>query len=319
MLKKIELKLSQIKYKGESIGDDIRLEIQVLDKFLYLDKRIKAGETKEFNEEIGAFICERNYFEAKANITIVEKDIIFNDTANIAGTVKVDANNAGPQKFVYEIELRESRFHKNWGKSAAVFEVTIEAQVGEAIQYIPDVNNGWLLVRILNGEAISLPAFLKVKSLYYKNNREYFEILEGHYKGKTASVKLKGEKSYLLPSVKHEPPVHLKYSISKRKLIIGKDKYSAADDEDTPWEKGFYDIEMPDYPHPKGNEYEEKAERAKTWFRIGHKGTRYLHTGKFSSGCITITDIKKWDEIYDKLIKARKGDFISLGVIEIID
>ena len=32
MLKKIEFKLLKIKYKGKSIGDDIRAEIEILDK-----------------------------------------------------------------------------------------------------------------------------------------------------------------------------------------------------------------------------------------------------------------------------------------------
>lgn len=320
MLKKVSLKLSKIKYKGKSIGDDIQVEVEVLEKVLSLKKRIRFGETKEINnEDIGAFITDQDYFEAEMKITIIERDILFNDTANIAETIKVDTNNTKPQKLTCNIELCENRYLKSWGKSTAVFEITVEAVTEEAIQYIPDVDNGWLLVKILNGEQVSLPAFLKARSLYFEKNREYFMVAEGPYRGKTASVILKEGEPHLVPSIKHEPPVHLKYFISKKKLIIGGNNYQADDYPNYPWEKGFYDIEMPDYPHPKGGNYEDKAKRAKTWFRIGHKGERYLHAGSVSSGCITITDVKKWDQIYDKLIKARKGDFISVGVLEIVD
>ncbi len=63
----------------------------------------------------------------------------------------------------------------------------------------------------------------------------------------------------------------------------------------------------------------DRSSRAKTWFRIGHEGERYLHTGGRSLGCVTITEVEKWNEIYNKLIKARKGDFLSVGVLEVID
>jgi len=44
-----------------------------------------------------------------------------------------------------------------------------------------------------------------------------------------------------------------------------------------------------------------------------------LHTGSRSLGCITIVDTERWMEIYNALIKARKGDFMSVGVLEVID
>ncbi len=64
---------------------------------------------------------------------------------------------------------------------------------------------------------------------------------------------------------------------------------------------------------------ENKSIRSMSWFRIGHIGERYLHTGNHSLGCITMTEVERWDEIYDKLIKARKGDFLSVGMLEIVD
>jgi len=322
MLKKIQFKLTKIKYTGRSIGDNIRVNIEILDKTLQIDKRIKVGSTVEFVEEIGMFSTDQTSFTTKAKITITEKDALFNDTNNTEKVIKVDTENAKPQKFVYTIELREKRFWKNWGKSTAKFEVTIEALVMEAIKYIPDIDNGWLKVRMADGDIIYLPAFLKVQSEYIERGREYFKILEGSYKDQKASVSLDNENnnnSRLLSDVKHECLIKLQYSISQKKLIVGNKKYKAADHAGTPWKKGWYDIELPDYPHKDRRNYVGTASRAKTWFRIGHEGERYLHTGSRSLGCVTITEIEKWDEIYNNLIKARKGDFLSIGVLEVID
>lgn len=322
MFKKIQFKLIKIKYIGKSIGNNVRVNIEILDRNLQIDKRIKVGNTADFMEEIGIFPTDQKSFATKTKITITEKDALFNDTNNIERVVKVDTENFKPQKFVYTIELREKRFWKNWGKSIAKFEVTIEALTLEAIKYIPDVDNGWLKVKITDGETVSLPAFLKVQSEYVEGGREYFKILEGSYKNQKASVSLDGENnnsSRLLNDIKHEPLIKIQYSISQKKLIIGNKKYKATDYTEAPWKKGWYDIELPDYPHNDPGNYINTSSRFKTWFRVGHTGERYLHTGRASLGCITIIEIEKWNEIYDKLIKARKGDSMSIGVLEVID
>jgi hypothetical protein len=319
MFKKIQLKLVKIKYSGKFIGNDIRIDIGVLDKASRVDKKIITGATVEFNKEIGSFLTDQEAFTAEIKITITEKDILFNDVGNVLKTVKVDANNTKLQVFTFNIELRENRFQKIWGKSVAVFEVTIEALATDAVKYIPDVDNGWFKVKILNGDLVSLPAYLKVQSEYFEKGREYFTILEGYYRGQKASVVLDNNNSLLLVEAEHKLPTQLQYSISKKKLVVGDKKYQVTDYFESPWEKGWYDIELPDYPHSGGRYYQNKASRAKTWFRIGHKGERYLHTGSRSLGCITIIEVEKWDEIYDKLIKARKGDFLSVGVLEVIN
>lgn len=322
MLKKIQFKLTKIKYMGKSIGDNIRVNIEILDKTLQIDKRIRVGSTVQFVEEIGSFPTDQTSFALKAKITITEKDALFNDTNNTEKVLKVDTAIFKPQNFVFTTELHEKRFWKNWGKSTAKFEVTIEALAMEAIKYMPDVDNGWLKVRLADGKMASLPAFLKVQSEYVEGGREYFTILEGLYKDQKASVSLDNEhnnNSRLLFDVKHEPLAKLQYSISQKKLIIGNKKYKATDHAETPRKKGWHDLELPDYPHPGGQYYLDISSRAKTWFRIGHEGEKYLHTGRVSLGCITITEVEKWNEIYDKLIKARKGDFLSIGVLEVVD
>jgi len=322
MLKKIRFNVVKIKYAGKSIGENIKLNIEILDKALQIDKRIKVGQTIELAEEIGSFPTDQKSFSVNTKITITEHDILFNDVNSIERLIKVDTENTKDQVFIYKIELREKRFWKNWGKSIAEFEITIEALAVEKIKYIPDVDNGWLKVKITDRDIIYLPAFLKVQSEYIESGREYFTILEGSYRGQKSSVSLdnaNNNSSRFLVDVKHEPLIYFQYSISQKKLTIGNKKYQATDYADTPWKKGWYDIELPDFPHTGGRDYLNRSSRAKTWFRIGHEGERYLHTGRRSLGCITITEIEKWNEIYNKLIKARKGDFLSIGVLEVVD
>ncbi len=322
MLKSIQLKFSKVKYSGDSIGDDIRVDIDVLGKFLRIDKRIKAGATVEIDREIGRFETDRGLFQAEVFITVIEKDLLFNDVGNTSESIKISVAITRPQKFIFEIQVRETRsiLGKLWGKAVAVFTITLEAEASDAIKYVPDEGDGWLKFVLENKHSEeSLPAYLKVKTERADAKREYFTILEGPYRGRPASVRLRDDSSsWFITGVRHEPMVRAKYSISQKAFILNGKKYKTVDYREAPWQKGLYDIEIPDYPHPAGANYPE-AKRGKAWFRIGHGGERYLHAGGFSLGCITIIETRRWMEIYNALIKARKGDSVSVGVLEVID
>lgn len=315
--------LTSIKYTGDSIGDDIRVEVDAFGKFLRIDKIIKAGATKEINQEIGKFEADQKLFKSGIRITVIEKDTLFNDIGNVDSNIEINTSIIKPQQFFYKVEIKETRsvLGKFWGKKIANFEIILEAQVTDAARYIPEGKNGWLVVKIENHTPFeSLPVYLKVKPEFIDSGREYFKILEGAHCDKSASVKLKDDgSSNLILGVRHELEARALYSISKKTFTLSGKTYEAVDYKNSPWKKGLYDIEIPDYPHSGGARYEKKAPRAKTWFRIGHNGERYLHTGGQSLGCITIVENNKWIEIYNALIKARKGDSMSVGVLEVID
>jgi len=323
MTKLVHLKLSKIKYGGDSIGDDIRVEIEALNKILRVDKRIKAGTTVEVNREIGKFETDQKLFKANLRITVIEKDLLFNDVGSVDSNMKIDTSITKPQQFVYKIQIRETRsvLGKFWGKKTANFEIILEVNITDAVRYISEGKNGWLTVKIENyTPLVSLPVYLKVKPEYIDNRREYFTILEGAYRNKRASVKIEnGGSSNLISGVQHEPEARALYSISQKIFTLNGKTYKTVDYKNALWKKGLYDIEIPDYPHPGGARYERQTPRAKTWFRIGHSGERYLHTGGRSLGCITVTETTRWAEIYNALIKARKGDFMSVGILEIVD
>ncbi len=85
MTKSIKLNLLKIKYSGDSIGDDIRIEIEILDKFSRVDKKIKADTTAEINKDIGKFETDQKIFKANVKIIVIEKDILFNDVGSANG------------------------------------------------------------------------------------------------------------------------------------------------------------------------------------------------------------------------------------------
>jgi hypothetical protein len=188
--------------------------------------------------------------------------------------------------------------------------------------------NGWLNVKLNDGFIWPLPEFLKVH-VVKSNSREEFEILEGRFMGKKASVKKKGwtwsdwDGSFFENDIRQGYPykgsAEMTFYIKSKKLeIVGLGEYDAITDPSNPTLTGMHDIEIPYEPHPGGDSYTGQAKYAKTWFRVGHSGDRFLHCGNISAGCITVKDIDKWDEIYKHLIVSRKG-FDSIGTVEIID
>jgi hypothetical protein len=324
MVKSIVLKVARIKYGGDSIGDDIRVEIEAMGQIATIDKRIKINTSAEINREAARFLTDSKSFKTGIKITVIEKDLLFNDVGIIEKNIKIDVEQGKPQEFSFEIQVRENRsalLNKFWGKAVATFEIVLAAEVLEMAQYVPNESDGWLKAILGRDKSmINLPAFLKVKNEKSDTKREYFLILEGAYRGEYASVALRDDgNSQFVSGIIHEPMAHVRYSISQKVFFLGGKKYRAVDHPDSPWEKGLYDIEIPDYPHQGGARYQNEAPRAKTWFRIGHSGARYLHTGSRSLGCLTIVEVSRWSEIYNALIKARKGDSASVGVLEVID
>jgi len=322
MLKSINLKFAKIKYSGDSIGRDIRVEIETLGKFLRIDKRIKAGETAEINREVGRFETDRGLFQADVLITVIERDLLFNDAGNTTGSLKVNTAANTSQQFVFEIQVGESRSLLSrlfWGKRTAIFEVTLEAQIGEVEWCTPDTEDGWLVTHDKQEKPVSLPAYIMVRPISIKNGREYFIPLEGVNRGELLSAPLKNDNSsYLISDVKHEPAISAQYSIYEKVFILNGKKYKTTDYPEAPWKKGTYNIGIPDYPHGSNNAYTE-AIKQKVWFPINFENARYLHVGARSAGCMTIIETTKWMEIYNAIIKARKGDLKNVGIVEVVD
>lgn len=325
MSKSIVLLLSKITYQGKSIGNDIRIEAEAEGRFLSVDKRIQNGDTKNFNLEIGRFGTSKQILSVNVHLSVIEKDLLFNDVGSVDGAVRIDTRIIQPQKFPFTLNVKEARSisGKKWGNKEAIFKVVLEAQVSDMTHYLIDDDNakGWVSVRFDDDKSVEpLPAYLKVKIIKTERHREYFTVLEGHYRGRHASVALRdGGASWFVSNANHESLVKASYSISSKILTLNEKKYKTVDYQSAPWKIGLYDVEIPDYPHEGGRNYLKQSKRAMTWFRIGHSGERYLHTGGRSLGCVTVIETTRWMEIYSALIKARKGDGQSAATLEVIE
>lgn len=328
MLKSIQLNLSKIKYSGGSIGDDIRIEIEVLGKFLRIDKKIKVGVMAEINREVGRFETDRGLFQADVLATVIDKDLLFSDIGNIKGGLKINTAIVKPQEFVFEIQVKETRSKsgKPWGAKTAIFEITLEASVIDTILYVSfeSTKNGWVWARKEDDKnKINLPAYLKVRLESQDGKRQYFTILEGAWRGTKASIEIqKDGTSYLEPTNNQIGPVHLLYSRSRKTLKFKNKTYKVRGykNDSEPWKNILYKIEIPDYYHEGGRYYSDRAKLAPIWFKTAHpSGNRYVHPGTYSLGCITLIEIERWDELCKILIRARKGDNESIGVLEVAD
>jgi len=319
MAKNIQIKLSKIEYTGDSIGDDIRVEIEHPGGPWFFDKKIKNKSNINVEKIIYQFAAVSNMESIPLNIKVVEKDLVFNDVGSIKIDLAIDLNNTKPQISTHEITVKELR-GMTPGSKKAIFDLTLEVLVSENIYYLPLTDDGWFVS--YEGRTkikTSLPVYLKVHFDKVESEKEYFTVTEGQLVGMQFWSTAGREKSLsLLNKNPQTNPVNLTYSISKKTLKLGNKTYLTTDSPSAPWTEGLYDIEIPDYPHGGGLHY-SKSKYATVWFRIGHSGDKYLHTGAHSLGCMTVTEVEKWDEIFEILIKARKGDSKSIGVLKVVN
>lgn len=167
-----------------------------------------------------------------------------------------------------------------------------------------------------------LPHYTLVEKTDFKDERVYFKILNGRSKGRIASLAYENALKYFADAKgSYGDPAKLFYN-RKKGLLWGwsgnqsSEVVSCRLYPENPPPVGLFDLEIPDEIHSIGAPYYDYTKYATTWFRIGHRGDRYLHPGNASLGCITVTDLEQWTNIYWYLITRRKGDD-SVGTIEI--
>lgn len=309
----LSIKLKQVKYSGDNIGRELKFKLKIGYQVAEMSIKLPWGKSRSFDKVIFQKTLKEKIIilpiAAEAKETS-ERHIDFGSGTN---RFKIQLKEGRIQKHIFGVEVKGSGREK--GKTA-IFTFVLEASVEPAICYVSDVwPNGWLRVKLDSGDIYPLPQMLKVEIIKIEKGREYFNILEGRFMGRKASVGLADGKSHLSRKGEHKGPARLVFDQKAEKLTIdGLGIYNADMDENNPLPPGRYALEIPDEPHRRGEIYMEYSKYAKTWFRIGHQGSRFLHVGSASGGCITVTDKKKWTEIYNFLIRSRK-DTISVGEV----
>lgn len=162
--------------------------------------------------------------------------------------------------------------------------------------YIARTNDCWLRVQLAGGVIVSLPYGLKVKRLETQAGREYFEILEGVYKGKKASVQLRPGNSYLTMKISHKSAASVQFDRKSQTFYFaGRGPYNAFSGGGhggfTPILPGTHKLAIPAYPSAQTRAaYSTWTRYHNIWFRIGTdtNGSRFLHPGVISEGCVTV-------------------------------
>jgi hypothetical protein len=325
--KQLVLTLKSIGYSGDNVGSDIRLHITVEGEVTTITKKIKHGTLIPIKKDVLKKEIAGN-FSIPIHVRIIEEDPVFDDEGAGSSNFSVAYNSSTIQNHSFNVSVIGDPIGDR--NKIAIFSLNFEAELKDiGIKYVKDVSKrGWLGIKHednLTSPKV-LPYALKLQVKKIENEREFFVIKEGPLKGHEGSVRLSDTgTSSLTEENLHTGSVYLIYSKKNETLQIkGNDrKYSAISDPSNPLVKGIYDLEIPDEPHPHAEYYEIYSIYAKMWFRIGHSGDRYLHFGRVSAGCITVKAEKaqkdSWNEIYNLLIRSRKGDSLSVGTVEIVD
>lgn len=297
-------------YERDYVGPHFTLSFKIGDLSSQFGVTVSHGQSKQFEHFIGRVQADVRR-SLPLSVAVVESDPLYDDYGSAATQIKI-----GDQPKLHMIKVKVSGF--GWEKKKIAFlTLVIESELDDGIRYVSDVRpNGWLRVTLEDGLIHPLPYLLKVQMIHIRDGREYFIVREGRFEGQKASVRIgDAGKSYLLKKGGHRSPAVLTFIKSEQKLIIsGIRSIYAVTSATNPIPSGTYPLEIPYEPHPGGAYYMHYSKYAKTWFRIGRSGDRFLHLGARSAGCITVKDQKKWTKIYEHLISNRL-DSKTIGTV----
>jgi hypothetical protein len=174
------------------------------------------------------------------------------------------------------------------------------------ISYIAKNNDYWLNVAVEGGPVVAVPTGLKIDrtgqktdpTTKKKDGREHFKILEGVNKGKLAYINATGPaaEKYFDATISHTGPVTVTFNRAKQSLMFGGfgpfNAFSGGGHLGfTPVAGGSYDLAIPAYPSKQTRAaYGAWCKHHNLWFRIGIEttGSRFLHAGSISDGCVTV-------------------------------
>ncbi len=137
MAKAISLKILKLQYGGESVGNNILLEIEIAGEKFSSYQTVKRGTTFEYNQEVKQFRGVENTVEIPFKIRVTEKDFLFSDVGETAGVISVDSNFL-PKTFDFQVKVQE-RNKLTFSKLTAIFSITLEAREFNPIYPSPQI------------------------------------------------------------------------------------------------------------------------------------------------------------------------------------
>lgn len=322
--------LKEIEYAGEEIGSDTEFSIAVNGQEpVRVSIDVEHQSTRLFQKPVFMQLLSSGKEELSVAVTVVEEDMVVDDRSTIAISHKLEAVSGRRPLPAVTVSVTEDRGLLGKGPTAT-FHLRFEAERWlpgrPGVRYVVGDENGWLLVRSADrrtqGE-FSLPHLLKVLVTRSVRGREYFVVQEGPEAGRRGSVALYNQVSRLSPAPQERvPAARMTYHKKSRRLDVpGLGTFEVAWPPRNPFPVGAtFNVEIPDFPHAPGRTYENRSTFATSWFRIADPKVpdRYLHVGKRSAGCSTVTEVERWDELYRFLINRRLDDR-HIGTLTVVN
>ncbi len=183
------IKLKEIIYSGENIGDDMSFHFNVEGQVTHLKTKISFGQHKSFNKVLFQGTFAEDSVSLPISVDITEEDPIFNDTGSGSSSFNVQLQESESQTHSFNANVIASGGDK--GKTAT-FTFMMEADVHvlkvDIIQPPADHNNTYLAQTNYNSTGpIAFKA--KIKGMTYTGNIDWNVDIEYQTDGSSSYTK----------------------------------------------------------------------------------------------------------------------------------
>ena len=139
----LTIKLKEITYSGDNIGDDLSFQFNVKDHMTHVRSRISCGQRKSFNRVLFQENVSQESLRIPISVDITEADTVFDDTGSGSSEFNVQTGQSGIQTHSFHVNVFASGGDK--GKKAT-FTFMLEAIVEnllkvDIIEPLPDQNH----------------------------------------------------------------------------------------------------------------------------------------------------------------------------------
>ncbi len=312
------LTVIRIDLEGDHLGDDFTVSFAIGDSRESMPCQIISGQSQTFRRTLAHFSIDDLSRPLKIKLSTVEKDPIVDDLGE--SSLDVSQSGEGWENQILIAEIQVQGKGRGESRKRAKMTVVSELNVTAGRLFVDDISpDGWLIAQLDGGSQVILPHSLEIECSRQEAGRELFKILEGAHLGRLASAALgAGNLSHFVLNMPRMAPARLSYARQDNRMHIeGLGDFATRPNESNPVPVGTYPICIPDLPHARVRQYLRQAPHAKLWFRIGMEGDRYIHPGTVTQGCITVSQIDSWEQIYHHLIYSRSGDQQTVGTLEV--
>lgn len=308
---------SRVIFTGDKLGPDYEFNFAAAGQSATVKVNMTKKRETEINRDLFTFPELPEVRRIPLRIEVLERDDLFSDVGSLETELIISYPEPREQSTTFDVTVygkgREIR-------KRSMSSIILTCCLDKGLRYVGGLDpNSWLTVRLDAGFEVQLPHFLGVELIEITSKGIHFRVLEGRFKGELAQISSSAGSDYLRQEIgvrKESARLQLRKS-SQRLQIPGLGEFPVVLDPSNPLPMGSYVAQIPDEPHELGHPYLDQAKYARTWFRLGETGDRYLHTGRVSAGCVTVETVESWDSICKFLLRCRL-DSKAIGILEVV-